>query len=147
MVPLKVVMNPLNEIIWLAIPILSLVSALACILFRRVSGWAFLLMAGFVLDGLVGLGMRAAWFLVSQEVLEFKQYDVLATVASFGHLTAALIIVAGVFATLAGAQNRLNQARSRDGRREPRDRGGYPDSEGREGWEPRERFGSQDIHE
>jgi hypothetical protein len=112
MVPLKMVVNPLGDMVYWLFPLMSLAAAIVCLLFRRVSGRLLIVMAAFLLDGLLFMAMRFAVMLEVDGSLNTGRFAELAMYSNVARAAIGLLLVVGLAVTFADVQRKLKQARN-----------------------------------
>jgi hypothetical protein len=127
MVPLKMVVNPLSDVILWLFPVMSLAAAIVCLLFRRVSPWLLIVMAAFLLDALVYLGMRCAVTLEVDGSLGTGQFAELAMYSNVARVAIAFLLVVGLIVTFLDMQRKLKLAKSAAAPQSPSEPRSYPD--------------------
>jgi hypothetical protein len=115
-------------------PALSLVAAIICFVYRRVSGRVLFVALAFALEGLLRLGMRVALLLEIQGTLEVEDYLTLTTGSSVLHVFISVLLVVGLAATFADVQRRLRPGRPPQRFRSQPHGSSYPDDDDLTEW-------------
>lgn len=127
MVPLKMVVNPLSDVVLWLFPVMSVAGVIVCLLFRKVSWWLLVVMTAFLLDGLVYLAMRFAVTLEVDGSLNTGQFAELAMYSNVARLAIALLLVVGLLVTFLDVQRKLKQAQNAASPPAPSEPRSYPD--------------------
>ena len=102
------------------LPLVPFAASLLCFLYRRVSGWTFLLALGLNIIGFFLLSMSVIEFLHKKDVFGQEVVDIAAAIAELGMLFAAALTLAGLAKTLSHVQKRLPPPeKSADDRKQP----------------------------